>query len=63
MYLSFNYLCIVMLPKNFCVFTADNHNLLKQNTHFAVKWILMFVMEIETGQCSCCEGFDLLKDI
>jgi hypothetical protein len=32
-----------MLPKkNF----ADIHNLSEPNAHFAVKWILMFVMEI-----------------
>jgi hypothetical protein len=34
-----------LLPKKFCAFTADIHNLLEPNTHFAVKWIVMFVMD------------------
>jgi len=34
-----------MLPKRFCAFTADIHRLLVPNTQFAVKWIMMFVMD------------------
>ena len=34
-----------MLPKKFCAFAADILNLLEPNTHFAVKWITMFVMD------------------
>jgi hypothetical protein len=34
-----------MLPKKFCAFAADIHNLLEPNTHFAVIWIMLFVMD------------------